>query len=103
MQKIPSMSKFDFLLGEDTFPIYTATSPPYTINSHTPSVSGLKDAHQLSDLVKKERLAVNDLMNMKHAQKNAKQSISPSWQYNPNSASPTNQHVASSGTVDNNN
>ncbi|CUM53485.1 unnamed protein product [Debaryomyces tyrocola] len=103
MQKIPSMSKFDFLLGEDTFPIHTATSPPYTINSHNPSMTGLKDAHQLSDLVKKERLAVNDLMNMKHAHKNTKQSTSPSWQYNPNSASPTNQHVASSGTVDNNN
>jgi len=101
MQKIPSMSKFDFLLGEDTFPVHTSTSPPYTINSHTPSLIGLKD-DQLNDLVKKERLAVNDLMNMKHARKNNNQPTSSSWQYNTNSASPTNQHVAPSGTVDNN-
>lgn len=99
MQKIPSMSKFDFLLGEDTFPTHT-TSPPFGITSQSPSTPKLKDfSLRSSDLLKKERLAINDLMNMKHVNNN--NLGSGSWQYNSNSTSPTSHNITLSGAANN--
>lgn len=50
--KIPSMTKLDFLLSEDHFRQYNSNNP------------------QQEDIIKKEKLVINDLMNMKNNQWN---------------------------------
>lgn len=91
LSKMPSLTKFDFLLGEDHFPVESAGSAQLT--PHTfPPINKLKEynsgVNRLEDLelIKKERLAINDLMNLKN-QHPAKGAGSPpvafngSWSY----------------------
>ena len=66
--KIPSMSKFDFLLSDNDY------SNQAKSQSHTP---------QDYELAKKEKLVINDLMNLRHGSQGSNKypgpSLNPNW------------------------
>lgn len=68
MNKIPSETKFDFLLSDENFPNHTMGSP-YGKNA---------------EMMRKERLAVNDLVHMKNGHNNALNNNQ--WSYGPNAS-----------------
>lgn len=79
LSKVSSLSKFDFLLGEDNYPVHTLGSTgigtPSSGTGSYPIISKLKEynggnasppsAEDL-ELIKKERIAINDLMSLKN-------------------------------------
>lgn len=69
MPKMPSITRFDFLLGgEDNFPNHTTS--PTTFNYNNGAMGSTDHKVSEDELVKKEKLVVNDLMNLKHGHKN---------------------------------
>lgn len=99
MSKIPSITRLDFLLTDDNFPNHTSGSNSFS-NTKTFSNIGIPSPGVISDksrelnndkndndLIKKEKLAINDLMNLKHGHKN---SFGNQWGNFPSNASSPN-------------
>lgn len=75
MLKMPSMSKFDFLLSEENF-LHSPITSPSTFNYPPPGEEMSPAKPKLfkvedEQLVTKEKSAVNDLMTLKHGHKTA--------------------------------
>lgn len=77
ISKLPALTKFDFMMGENNFPMHTSgesiSTPNYATLNKPKGYDG-ENGYQVPediDMMRKERLAINDLMSLKNQHKGA--------------------------------